>query len=237
MTQDNRHYMVRSTAGLIPGLILAGLGMALLLSNLGIVPFYNFWLFWPVILIAIGAVKLVDSLAANQRISGGIMVVVGMLFLALNLGWLSWRIWEFWPVALIALGAVMLLQRLGPEETPRRTCAAREGGTTGFALFSGFNHRITTDDYRGGDYTAIFGGGDVNLRRAGMEGDTAVINVTAIFGGINMKVPEHWLVINRVVGIFGGSEDKTVQPAPNAPGVKRLVIQGAAIFGGLSIKN
>jgi hypothetical protein len=40
-----------------------------------------------------------------------------------------------------------------------------------------------------------------------------------------------------VVGIFGGTSDETVQPLPEAPGVKRLVVRGVAVFGGVEIKN
>ena len=77
----------------------------------------------------------------------------------------------------------------------------------------------------------------VNLRRAEITADTVIVNVTAIFGGLEFEVPEHWQVINEVVGIFGATDDQTVQPSPDTAGVKRLVLRGAAIFGGVCIKN
>jgi len=43
-------------------------------------------------------------------------------------------------------------------------------------------------------------------------------------------------------GLFGHltpavADDKTAQPSPDTPGIKRLILRGAAIFGGVSVKN
>lgn len=227
--------MVRTSAGWVPGLIVAGLGILFLLNNLNVVVIYNWWQLWPVVVIAIGITKLID---AGQKATGAVMIVVGGIFLATTLGWFSWRVWELWPLALIGAGVVMLIERLSAlSKGSNWNIAESNGQTDGVAVFSGFKRRVTTDDYRGADYLAVFGGGEVNLRQAGMQADAAVITVTAIFGGIEFKVPENWLVVNELVGIFGGHEDKTVQPSPDAPGVKRVILRGTAVFGGVTIKN
>lgn len=237
MTQDNQEHLTRTTTGLVPGLIVAGLGVLFLLGNLNIVQIYNWWQLWPVIVIAIGLAKLVDSTAHHEKAVGAVMIVIGGIILASTLGWFSWQIWDLWPVALIGIGLVMLFQRLGYfEESLRWNFACPQTGTDGTAVFSGFKRRVT-GDYHGANYFAMFGGGEVNLRQAEMQADAALIHVTAIFGGIEFKVPPNWLVINETVGIFGGSDDKTVQPSPDGPGVKRLVVRGEAIFGGISIRN
>jgi len=237
MTQDNHDQMIRTSAGLVPGLIVAGLGVLFLLSNLNVLHIYNWWQLWPVVVIAIGVTKLVDAPAHHEKASGAVMVLVGAAFLAMTFGWVSWRIWELWPLALIGAGAVMLVHRIGQfEDRSGWTVAQAETRADGIAVFSGFKRRIT-GEYRGADYTAVFGGGEIDLRQAHIEADVAVATVTAIFGGIEFKVPEGWMVINEVVGIFGGTEDKTVQPSPDTPGLKRMIIRGAAIFGGVSIKN
>lgn len=238
MTQDNRDYINRTSAGLIPGLILAGLGVLFLLSNLDLVPVYNWWQLWPAVVIAVGIVKLVDAPVIGEKAAGAVMIAVGGVFLATTFGWIAWDVLDFWPLALIGLGLVMLFQRLGDLEDHSRlryTQPCQYGDGT--AVFGGFQRRVTTDDYRGGDYVTVFGGGELDLRGADIQADATAVNITAIFGGIEIKVPEHWQVVNEVVGIFGGVEDKTAQPAPGAPGVKRLVVRGVALFGGASFKN
>ena len=238
MTQDNRDYMIRTSTGLVPGLILAGLGVLFLLSNLDILQVYNWWQLWPVVVIAIGVTKLVDSPVIGEKTAGAVMIGVGGIFLATTFGWVPWDVLDFWPLALIGLGLVMLFQRLGDlEENSRWRYAARSQHADGIAFFGGFQRRVTTDDYGGADYVTIFGGAEIDLRGADIQADGAVVNITAIFGGVEIKVPEHWQVVNEAVGIFGGIEDKTAQPAPGTPGMKRLVVRGVAVFGGASFKN
>jgi cell wall-active antibiotic response 4TMS protein YvqF len=239
MTQENRDQMIRTSTGLVPGLIIVSLGILFLLNNLEIVKVWDWWQLWPVVVIAIGATRLVDSPSPNQKAGGAVMILVGGAFLASNFGWFSPRARDLWPIALIGAGLVMLFDRLGQldGDQARWRIAEPKGQPDGIAVFGGFKRAFTTDDYRGGDYVAIFGGGDINLRQAGIQADAAVITVTAIFGGLTIKVPPHWLIVNELVGIFGGHEDKTVQPSPDAPGVKRLIVRGVAMFGGVTIKN
>ncbi len=240
MTQENRDQMIRTSAGLVPGLIIVGLGTLFLLNNLDIVRVYDWWQLWPVVVIAIGATKLVDSPSPNEKAGGAVMILIGGVFLASTFGWFDVRARDLWPVALIGAGVVMLFNRLGQLENrdyATWSIAEPKGQADGIAVFGGFKRAITTNDYRGSDYVAFFGGGEVNLRQAGMQADAAVLTITAIFGGFTIKVPPQWLVVNELVGIFGGHEDKTVQPFPDAPGVKRLIIRGVAVFGGVTIKN
>jgi hypothetical protein len=91
--------------------------------------------------------------------------------------------------------------------------------------------------YRGAHYVAICGGGEIDLRRAQIQGESAEVAVTAFCGGFEIRVPTNWIVVNEIVGLFGGAADETHQPVPESPGVKRLTVRGTAIFGGVGIKN
>ena len=59
-----------------------------------------------------------------------------------------------------------------------------------------------------------------------------------IFGGIEITVPRTWKVVMKNAAVFGGCDDKTVPPRPE-PGFEpvTLVITGAAVFGGVEIRN
>ncbi len=99
---------------------------------------------------------------------------------------------------------------------------------------------MTSQDFQGGDITAIFGGIELDLTEANIQTNEATLAITAIFGGVEVRVPPNWQVAFRGAPIFGGVEDKTrtsrvVDPAN--PNLKVLVITGAVIFGGLEIKN
>jgi hypothetical protein len=59
--------------------------------------------------------------------------------------------------------------------------------------------------------------------------------VFAMWGGIEIRVPDDWTVVSRVTPVLGGFDDKT-RPSPGA-GAHRLVIRGFAIMGGIEVKN
>ncbi len=252
---DFRFQWNRNNAGIVPAVVLIAIGGLFLLNNLNILHVDNWMQFWPVLLIAFGLVRLVDSQYSGGRVMGGIMVGVGGLLLADTLGFLRLNWDDLWPLALIGVGILMLWNRLTPggaawqESWSRRGTYASsqarsaqtgempEGVLNEFAMFSGVERKVTTQDFRGGQVTATFGGVEIDLRRAWMQGDSASVEVNTTFGGAEFKVPPNWIVIAQVVAIFGGVENKAVQPPADAPGVKRLFIKGSAIFGGVTIKN
>jgi hypothetical protein len=216
------------------------IGALLLLNNLHIVYVDNWWKYWPVLLIGGGLAKLVDAREHGGRVMGGIFIGVGALFLLnnMNLIELTWD--AFWPMVLIGIGVLMLVNRLsGPLINVRvkATIAdAPEGSFVANAIFSGFKRKIT-DNFTGAHMVAIFGGGELNLRQASMEGDSVEVYATAIFGGIEIKVPETWQVISDGTGIFGGFSDSTEHPRSDTPGLKKLYVKGEAVFGGVEVKN
>ena len=83
--------------------------------------------------------------------------------------------------------------------------------------------------------TAVFGGVDLDLRDADFDAPVVELNVSACFGGIDLKVPAGITVRNETVNIFGGTEIKNVgEPVEGAP---TLVIKGTVFFGGVSVKG
>jgi hypothetical protein len=226
-------------SGIIPAVIVIGIGVLFLLNNLNIVFLHEVWRYWPGLLIAAGLAKLVDSPESSGKVTGGMLIGIGGLFLADSLGLiqLSWA--DFWPLVLIGAGVLMLWSRLSPPHfrIPNVAGVAGEGMLNEAAIFGGGERKVTTDDFRGGNVTAIFGGVEVDLRRAGMRGDSAAINVTSMFGGIVLRLPENWIAVTQVVAMFGGVGNKSLEPNADMPGVKRLYIKGAAIFGGVEVKN
>jgi predicted membrane protein len=84
------------------------------------------------------------------------------------------------------------------------------------------------------------GGIELDFRGAEIEGEEAVLSVEAIFGGIEITVPDHWHVIFEGENVFGGYSDETRAPAVDAMGTtpkKFLILRGRCVFGGISVKN
>lgn len=110
-------------------------------------------------------------------------------------------------------------------------------GTKGeAAVFGGVDRHISAQDFHGAQCTAVFGGCKIDLRDAQIQGSEAVLATYAIFGGVEIRVPDDWEVVNRNTSIFGGVDDRTRQSS-RGRGTKTLILDGMTIFGGTSVKN
>jgi predicted membrane protein len=223
---------------LVPALVLIGIGLVFLLKNLQLVYFREVFAYWPVILIAFGIVKLVDSAYQGGRVLGGFLMVVGGLLLARNLGFLDIPMRDLWPLFLIGAGLLMLFQRTIPglANSIKQDSSANTLNET--AVFSGGKRNITTSDFQGASINAVFGGFELDFRRAGMAAESAVIEINAVFGGCEILIPRSWAVEMKGAGIFGAFSDETTHPDPaQERDIRRLVVQGSAVFGGVVLKN
>lgn len=249
--------------GLIIGLGVIAVGVLFLLRNVGILYFDDIWQFWPVILIVVGLSKLSNTHSASSVTSGLIIGGIGTVFLLRNLGYIYGNIWEYiWPGVLIAVGLMILVRHLewrdpnlnpgppppggapGPGGNPFPPGSGFTAATSGAnylhaeCIFSGTRQKLETQDFLGGKVTAIFGGAEIDLRSAGTKREEISIRAEAVFGGIELWVPSHWHTIVRGTGVFGGFEDKTFPAAPgSSPNPPRLLVTGAAVFGGVVVKN
>ncbi len=228
---------MRSRAsGLIPGLVLVLLGTVVLLEHMGFLPSRVLWTFWPSVFVLFGLIKLFEP---HGRVFGVVLLVVGTIFLLHNLGLtrLSWG--DIWPIALIGAGLVLIWSRFEMPKLP----PVNSGGTNTineFAMFGGVERRVSVSNFAGGTASATFGGVELDFRSADIEGEQAVLYIEAIFGGIEVTVPDRWTVIYEGQSIFGGYSDETRPPLPEVPGApprKKLILRGRAVFGGISVKN
>jgi hypothetical protein len=103
------------------------------------------------------------------------------------------------------------------------------------ALMSGVERRLRAQMFASAEMTAIMGACELDLRHAEMEGGEAHISAFALWGGIEIRVPDHWVVINRSMALMGGVEDTTRHvDTANRP---RLFVHGFALMAGIEIKN
>ncbi len=226
--------------GLVPGLVLVIVGTIFLLDHLGIIHGETLWKFWPLAIVAVGLIKFVKE---GDRVIGIGCILVGGLLLLNKLGLIGLSWGTLWPFILIVIGASMIWSRFEMPKLPGSpgTVASTGGDTLNeHALFSGVERRVGVNNFKGGIITAIFGGVEIDFHSADIEGEEAVIFVEAIFGGIELTVPERWNVVFQGQNVFAGFSDETRQPLPDPSGTatrKTLVLRGRAVFGGITVKN
>ena len=227
--------------GLVVGGIIVVAGLVLLLDNMGIIRSHDIWRFWPLALVAVGLSRILESHRPAALVWGGMIAAVGALLFLDNVGILLFDFHMLWPLVIIAFGVSMFLRAM---DRGRAVSGTGEEPVSGnptvslFAIFGGSKRQVRTPDFRGGEAFAFCGGFHVDLRGAQMPAGRAVFDVNTIFGGCEMIVPDSWKVTVQAMGVFGGVEDKTVQPRPvEGVQIPELIVTGAAVFGGIAIRN
>ena len=226
----------RASSQVVLGLLVVGMGVLFLLDNLDILNFRHAIGFWPLVFIVAGCAALFGNGPRSGNYMGGVLIAIGVLMILGRLGffYVSWG--TVWPLVMIALGGLVLYRSLGPGRVARPAAAAGAGADSVVdivAVLGGFERRVSTPDFRGGEITAVMGGCALDLREASIVKE-AVINVFTVWGGINVKVPPDWTVVLNGTPLMGGFSEKTVTPPD---GSKRLVITGYAIMGGVEVRN
>jgi predicted membrane protein len=226
------------TSQVLMGVLVIALGLLFLLDNLDIIEVRDALAFWPLIFIFAGVAKLLDTTTPNGYLIGlgGIAVGVTMILHRLGIIYFSWR--AAWPLVLIAVGLMVVYRAMtGQRITAHGVVDDKPGSESQVvdvtAVLGGFERRVQTQDFRGGEVTAVMGGCALDMRSASIVGE-AVIHVFAFWGGVTLKVPPDWTVVLQGTPIMGGFEEKTVVPPD---GSKRLVVRGYAIMGGVEVRN
>jgi len=263
---QRRHYRWHSPGRhLFSGLVFVAVGAVFLLGNMGILDVNRILQFWPVILIAGGMFKILESGDDYAESSGIFWVVIGGLFLLGNLGILRVAFRDLWPVVLIGIGAFMLwrsaLARRSPRDLPQEesttssssfsentasttTAGGDEGAATAdssnsvitaMAILGSVERRNNSPDFRGGSATAVMGRCEIDLRAA---------TITATHQAV-LEVFTVWGGIEvRVppdwtvvsqVDPILGGYDDSTLPPKGES--KRFIIRGSVIMGGIEVTN
>ena len=261
--EKNKNNRGPENSRVIGGLILVGVGAALLLRNVGF--FFPNWLFsWPIILILVGIYSGFKHQFRNN--SWLILIGVGGFFLVndfipqLGLEPL------FWPIVIIGAGLIFILRPRGnnwrnykkskdytnwQDYTNLKTTGTTSFDATGTpvndsfvdgndwldvqSIFSGVKRNIVSKNFQGGGITCIFGGSEIDLTQADING-TAVLKLEMVFGGTKLVLPANWTVQNEINGVFHGVDDKRKYNTPANPG-KILILKGSAVFAGIEIRS
>lgn len=217
------------------GALLLLVGILALLSSLNIANVSGFWRWIPALFILFGIWQLVAH-GTRHWVGPVLLIVVAGAFQLAALDILDWDFigQAIFPAILIVIGLRVLLRRGGL----RGEAAEATRTVSLFSAFSGTKRRVTSQDFQGGDITALFGGAELDLLSAGLETRPATINVMVLFGGAEIHVPPGWSVRDDVLALFGGSEDKRKEMGAATTGESYdLVITGLVLFGGLDIKD
>lgn len=228
------------------GIVIVAIGTLLLARKAGVE--LPSWLFtWQMLVIAIGF-----YIGARHRFRDWgwlIPVIVGVVFLSdefiegISIGQFMW------PAIIIVFGLLMIFRPRRNRDHACKRWHERHGtviahGTTteenfldNVNIFGSSKKVIISKDFKGGDVVTIFGGSEINLTQADVNG-RAELELVQVFGGTKLIIPAHWSIsTEEMVCVFGGLDDKRDPSRLSGEGGKTLVIRGTCIFGGIDIRS
>lgn len=103
------------------------------------------------------------------------------------------------------------------------------------AIFDGDEFRSTGKAVIQGSVIAGFGGVQLDLRRAKASPSGMQLQVLAVFGGVEVVVPDTWAVNQSSRAIAGGVDVRVPKQETLPDTAPRLEVEATAIFGGVSL--
>jgi predicted membrane protein len=224
----------RISSRLVLGIIVIALGTLWTLDNLDLIRSGPILRWWPVLLVGLGVAKLFGISAQRNVAAGTVFILVGSWLLAGGLGlhWVDFSL--LWPMVLVVIGINLVVRSYRAQSIggPTDDVSARLGT---FAFWSGVDRKVSSQEFRGGDITAVMGGAKIDFSRAKPVAGGAVIDLFVWWGGIELRVPEDWKIVLEGTVLMGGVEDKSKAPPPDSPNI--LILRGVVLMGGIEIKN
>ena len=211
-------------------------GNALSLFSLDI--FFDGW--WTLFIIVPSAVSLItdkDRLASLGFLATGII----LLLAAQNVFSydVAWKV--ILAVFLVIAGLTLIVKTTfhskNDQEVAKKIAEAEKDGKSMdslTAIFSGSDRAYKDEAFQGSNVVAVFGGAKLNLKKAKFDKDT-VIKAFALFGGIDIIVPDDVKVKLKSGFIFGGIADE--RKGDTDKGSHTIYIDAAGGFGGITITD
>jgi len=233
---DKRNYDQRLWLGVIA--VIAGL--VILGANLHIFDYSirRYILRWELLLIALGIGMFFGK---RKRTGGLVLIVIGAVFYMRDFFDYSFSFWQiFWPAILIFAGInIIFRHRVDHHQWDKHNVITDDSVIDEMAVFGGGDRVVTSQTFKGGKVTTVFGGLNFKMLKAKMAPGKNVIDVFCLFGGMKLIVPEGWNVKIRVMSLFGGFSDKQRYRTTtmNSEEDSQLIITGTCIFGGGEIKS
>ena len=225
------------TPQLVFGLFVMGLGIILGLDSLGIADAGYILRFWPAGLILLG-VTIASRPEPHSRFWGFVWIIVGSWLLLRFHGVVRVGFWQlFWPTLFVVVGGNIILKTLRQSGHLR---IENKGSERLLAVMSENRRRFDGKPFDGAYLTAFMGGCILDLRRAVVPpGETRVVEVFAMMGGHEIKVPSDWMVTLDVTPIMGDVKDKRVPgaPPPLAGAPPTLLVRGSVVMGEVKITD
>ncbi len=217
------------------GLVFIVIGVIIALNVLGITQIEIFFDGWWTLFIIIPC--FIGLFKSGDKVGNIIGLLIGAILLlsCQNIIDAS-KVWDLLlPAVLVIIGVFLIFGdffRKKTTEIAKKLYEKREKDSDCCMIFASRNVNYDAVEFKGSELNAIFGGIKYDLRNAVINSDV-VINVSAVFGRVDIFLPDSVNVKVSSTCLFGGVENKN--KAAHVDGVPTVYIQATSIFGGVKI--
>ena len=219
---------------LLWGLVFITLGIIIAVNALGVAQinifFDGWWTLFIIVPCFIGFIK------GPTRMGDFIGLVIGIVLLLCAQGFVTFSVIRklIIPFVFIIIGLGFIFKDFFNSKINEKIKTLNKSGLKEYAATFGENKvDMSNEVFDGADLTAVFGGVELNLLNSEIK-DEQVINATAVFGGITIKVPQNVNVKVKSTAIFGGVDNKVRNiKEENIP---TIYVNAFSMFGGVDIK-
>jgi predicted membrane protein len=221
------------------GLMLIVLGILFLFDQMGRIDFGELVSrYWPVVFIII-SISIIIGNGFRSTGSALFFLALGTFFLLMELEIFDRSLWHYWPVFIIAAGIWVLMRPMVFPSFSSDKKAAPELNVDELkisAVFAGIKRRIESPAFKGGKAEVVLGSLDLDLAGSGLSDGQATVELSAVLGSIELRVPRAWQVVIEGSPILGNIEDKR-RPVAEAERKGILHMKASVVLGNIEIKD
>lgn len=215
------------------GIIFGGNALGLFDLNI----FFDGW--WTLFIIIPSVIGLITE---KEKFSNLAFLAAGILLLLAAQGVFSYEVaWKaILAVVLVLVGIFIIFRSVfhsdNAKEVEKKVGELKDDKKmdSQTAVFSGSERAYNDETFQGSNLTAIFGGVELDLRNAKFTKDTA-IKAFALFGGIDIIIPEDVQIKTRSGFVFGGITDD--RRSTTSKSKHTIYLDAAGGFGGVTISE
>ena len=231
------------------GVVVIAVGVLFLLDKTGIAELDSLLEWWPSLIILYGAWRLVEN-RFRSLFWPILLIAIGAFFQLGELGF-DINLSDYWPVALIAVGVLILAGGV------RRRNRRRNRPTTGpnsstiidvdvssssytdddtLHAVAASQDRVISGEFREGRINIVMGNGTLDMRQAIIEDRPATLNISVVMGEVTIRVPVEWNV--QIANSATMADTKDTRPGGNPEtDSPDLIITGSVTMGSLQITD
>lgn len=227
---------MRKLGNTLWGIVLVVIGVILALNALEITNiniFFDGW--WTLFIIIPSAIELV---ARENKFWSAVWLIIGILLLLACRDILDFDlIWRLIiPVVIILIGINLIFKDRIDSKIEKKNKELNQKGEKleeYCATFGEVKNDFNNQEFNGASLTAVFGSADLDLRKAIIKEDK-LIKACAVFGGVEIMVPENVNIKVKSTPIFGATSNKTNRKYDEK--LPTIYVNSFCMFGGVDIK-